>query len=331
MTILIVDDLPDNRVLLKTILGIAGYPDVVSMGSARETFEYLGMADPASQNPTIDLVLMDVMMPHTDGIEACRHIKEDGRYRDTPIIMVTGRRDGSVLEAAFDAGAMDFIERPIDTVELLARIRSALLLKREMDTRKSRERELLEMTRKLEDANETLQRLSTLDGLTGIANRRRLDEFLDLEWRRAVRDGYWMSLLMADVDFFKAFNDAYGHQAGDGCLRRVAGVVNNVSHRPGDLAARYGGEEFVIVLPETDLKGARAVAEALRARVEGLRIRNPGSTVSDVLTLSVGVASLVPTPHSLVPDLMVVADQALYRAKRNGRNRVVTADKEGED
>jgi diguanylate cyclase (GGDEF)-like protein len=317
MTILIVDDLQDNRDLLTAVLTVAGYRDVVAVPSALEALKRL-------KEGGVDLILMDVMMPHTSGIEACRLIKADESLRDIPIIMVTGRKDHEVLESAFAAGAMDFIGRPIDNVELVARVRSALLLKREMDVRKSRERELLEVTRQLEEANETLQRLSSLDGLTGLANRRRLDEFLDLEWRRALRDRDWLSALMVDIDFFKAFNDAHGHQAGDDCLRRVAEVLSGVSQRPGDLAARYGGEEFVVVLTETDLDGALAVAETLRSRVEGLGIANPESH-SGVVTVSVGVAAVVPAPRSAVADLIEAADRALYGAKGAGRNRVALA------
>lgn len=174
----------------------------------------------------------------------------------------------------------------------------------------------------LQRANEELARLSTTDGLTGLANRRRLDEALQAEWLRSRREEQHVSLLMADVDFFKRYNDTYGHPGGDACLSAVAKAIRSQLRRPSDLAARYGGEEFAVVLPNTDAGGARHVAELVRGAVEGLALPHAASTAADHVTISVGVASLVPRDGVSPGELVRRADESLYRAKEAGRNRV---------
>jgi diguanylate cyclase (GGDEF)-like protein len=171
-------------------------------------------------------------------------------------------------------------------------------------------------------ANQRLKRIAYLDGLTQVANRRRFDQHLDKEWRRMSREKSVLSLIMGDIDCFKGFNDRYGHQAGDNCLRLVARTLSRATKRPGDLVARYGGEEFVIVLPNTDLKGAEALAEDIRLLVRRRRIPHEGSTVAKVVTMSLGVASAEPGIHSSPAELIKQADQALYQAKREGRDQV---------
>jgi len=321
MSILIVDDLPSNRLLLTTILEDAGYTDLLTAESASEAFKYLGIDDPTDIVKRIDLILMDIGMPGIDGIEACRQIKSTKHLRDIPIIMITAKTETRDLEAAFTAGATDYITKPVNAVELLARVELALSLKRELDCRSSRE-ELMEVVRQLEEVNQKLLYLSSLDGLTGIANRRSFDESLDREWRRGIRYNTSLSLIMIDVDFFKAYNDTYGHQAGDDCLKQVAGALRSVVRRPGDLVARYGGEEFVVILPGTHLEGALVVAEALRVAVETLKIHHAGSELSRQITISLGVATTVPSRGSSPAALVAAADQALYKAKQEGRNRV---------
>jgi two-component system chemotaxis family response regulator WspR len=181
---------------------------------------------------------------------------------------------------------------------------------------------LAALKHQLEVKNAELQQLSTVDGLTGLANRRRFDEVLEQECRRARRESSPLALIMADVDFFKKYNDSYGHQGGDECLRRVASVLSQAARRPADLAARYGGEEFALVLPHTTLEGAATVAEALRAGVAALNILHESSTAAPYVTLSVGVAVAEPDSPDLDPDKLIEhADAALYDAKRSGRNR----------
>ncbi|MCF7823184.1 MAG: diguanylate cyclase [Candidatus Marinimicrobia bacterium] len=203
----------------------------------------------------------------------------------------------------------------------------------EIDIRKSAEAEVRkhkehleelvkERTEKLEMANQQLEVLSRVDGLTGIANRRRLDEDIDREWKRMLREHRFLSVILCDIDHFKLYNDTYGHQQGDDCLARIAGAIRKSVNRPGDLAARYGGEEFCIVLPETKLEGAVKIAELIRKNVHELKIEHSSSPVAPFVTLSLGVASIVPDADGQPSVLIGAADRALYQAKGNGRNRV---------
>jgi diguanylate cyclase (GGDEF)-like protein len=322
--ILIVDDSLDSQLLIKSILKYAGYTELLIANSAIEAFKQLGMDNPASVSTDIDLILMDIVMPEMDGIEACRLIKSFEYLRDVPIIMVTAtvQTKDKDLQMAFAAGAIDYIIKPLNKVELLARVSSALRLKREIDHRKAREQELLNAKLQLEELNQVLQRLSSLDGLTGIANRRHFDLVLKQEWRRTIRDATSLSLVLIDVDFFKAYNDTYGHQMGDDCLKQVANLLKGVLKRPTDLIARYGGEEFVALLPKTDTEGAAALAEEMRAGVEALGIAHARSQVTDRVTISLGVATVVPNRDSSYAELVTEADQALYQAKQEGRNRI---------
>ena len=321
MHIIVVDDKLTSLHLLQRLLMESGNYKVTAVDSAFQAFALLGLESPEDAQKA-DLILMDIFMPGMNGIEACSKIKASPHLKDIPIILMTAQKDTDMLEAAFKAGAMDYILKPLQKVELLARIRSALALKEEMDRRKAREQELLRITRKLEEAYAQLKQLSSLDGLTGIANRRYFDEYFEVEWRRAQREENPFSLIMADIDLFKAYNDNYGHLAGDTCLKQVASCMQSVIKRPGDLVARYGGEEFVVVLPETDLKGATMVAEEMRGAVEALMIPHAHSTVINYITISLGVAMTIPPRDGCREDLIKLADQALYQAKQGGRNRV---------
>lgn len=322
MSILIVDDAEDMRVSLRRVLEAEGFPEVTTAGSAREAFELLGMDQPAPALAGVDVILMDLSMPELDGVEACQRIKRHPRLADIPVLMVTGRTEDKALEAAFAAGAADYIRKPIHPVELLARLRSAVTLKHELDCRRLRERELLAATRQLQEANQMLQRLTNLDALTGVANRRYFSTVLTREWARGSRDKASLAAVMVDVDYFKAYNDTYGHPCGDECLCQVARALQDAVKRPGDLLARYGGEEFVILLPRTGLSGAITLAEEARCRVENLKIAHLRSPIQPHVTISLGAASTLPDRHGFPENLVTVADQALYQAKREGRNRV---------
>jgi diguanylate cyclase (GGDEF)-like protein len=321
MAIVIVDDTIFSLEVIKAFLINAGYLDVITVKSAKELYQLVdGYSDRGIVE--IDLILMDIIMPDVDGIEACRNVKKREWLADVPVIMVTATTEKDNLQLAFFAGAMDFIKKPLDRVELLARVRSALRLKHETARRKARETELIEVTRQLKAANERLQNLSFLDGLTRIANRRHFDQELLKESRRAKREKTPLSLIMLDIDYFKAFNDTYGHLKGDDCLKMVASTLKKTLKRPGDFPARYGGEEFAVVLPNTTDVGAAIIAEELRASIERAGIAHINSLCADYVTVSLGVVTRFSEQAETPDDLILAADRALYRSKHEGRNRV---------
>ena len=262
-----------------------------------------------------DLVLLDIIMPDIDGYEVARQIRQletPGEW--TPIIFLSSLDKDKDIEAGIAAGGDDYLLKPISEIVLAAKIRA---MQRIIQMRQS----LVVLTRKLDAANQELKRLTSLDGLTGIANRRHFDSVLLREWRRAMRMGEELSVLMCDIDFFKQYNDTYGHQNGDECLRQIAQTLTHAMDRGGDLVARYGGEEFIAVLPGTSLSGASFVAEQMRKAISQLNIAHPGTPFSQV-TASFGVASGVAMPETDPQDLVGAADLALYKAKHRGRNRV---------
>ena len=322
--ILIVEDSGLMRGILSKLLADGGYTDVLFAETGASAFRLLRLGGERSAE-AVDVILMDFMLPDTDGIAAVRVIKAHAPLYDVPILMVTADKEASTLRTAFEAGAIDYITKPPDAAQLLARVGSALRLKREIDQRVARERELVEVTRQLERANLELERLSLTDGLTGVANRRHFDQTLGEELGRAARIGAPLALLLVDIDFFKRFNDSYGHQEGDRCLQRVARALARCASRSGDLAARYGGEEFAIILPNTDLAGACSVAERLRDEVAALAIPHAASMVAATVTLSVGVATSFPSMDPDALSLIALADRALYSAKAQGRNRLAVA------
>lgn len=311
---------------------MSGFSDVLAFISAKDAYSAFKWNTPECRKD-IDLILVDIVMPDIDGIEVCRTIKGNVAFADIPVIMVTALTDNESLQLAFSAGAVDYIMKPVDKTVLLARVNSALRLKHEIDRRKARElelmtreSELLEITRQLEAANNILKGLSFLDGLTGIANRRHFDEVLVSECKRANRDNNYISLLMIDIDYFKAYNDTYGHLGGDDCLKAVALSIRETLKRPGDFVARYGGEEFVVILPNTEESGAYTIAESIRANVMGLRIRHENSKCCEFVSVSVGGVSQT-SGISFSPELLVLnADKILYRSKQEGRNRVIVVD-----
>lgn len=331
MNILIVDDSRTVTAAIESILSKAGYTNLHFAETGQECFQRLGIAnydkDSVGQHEGMDLVLLDIVLPDLDGREVCRVVKSVAHLRDIPIIMVTALGKMEDLAMAFDAGAMDYITKPINSTELLVRIRSALKLKQEIDKRKQREAKLLEVTKQLKEAVNKLNRLSTIDGLTSVANRRRFDEYLKQECGRAQRKKSPLSMVLMDIDFFKPYNDTYGHQAGDECLQKVARAIEATLHRSSDLLCRYGGEEFAAVLPETSARGAKELAETMRASIESLRIEHVNSRVSAYVTISAGVACAFVDSQSpqAAASLIAAADSALYQAKKDGRNRVKLA------
>lgn len=324
--ILVVDDNLVMRRMLGDILARNGYTDVMLAANGASAFRVLGMEEGHPGTP-VDLVLMDYVLPDTDGIAATRAIKARDELRNVPVLMVTGADGLDTLQAAFEAGAMDYIIKPVkDGVELLARVKSALRLKAEIDQREARERDLLDAKQQLERLNHQLEQLSLSDGLTGIANRRHFDQALRAEWTRAARNGTSVALALIDIDHFKRYNDTYGHQEGDRCLQRVATAIARGAFRPGDLVARYGGEEFAVIMANTSLSGARTVGARICEEIAALAIPHAASSAGPIVSLSIGIAAFPPDDDGNPEALIAAADGALYEAKGRGRNRIAVAE-----
>jgi diguanylate cyclase (GGDEF)-like protein len=294
-TLLIVDDEKQNRALLTELL-----QDSHRIILAKDGKQALERA----QEHRPDLILLDVLMPEMDGYAVIRALKNDDVTRDIPVIFITALDSAGDEERGLELGAVDYISKPFNPSIVRVRIRNHL--------QSVHQRRLLEQ-------------LAMLDSLTGIANRRRFAEVYEQEWRRCMRDNVPLSLIVVDVDLFKAYNDTYGHAAGDEVLRRIAHTLQTTLRRPGDFVARYGGEEFVILLPGVDSEGAQALCEHTRADIESLQIPHAVSTVSPWVTISLGGASQIPSENSPSPGLFSLADTYLYKAKHTGRNQVAWA------
>lgn len=291
-TILIIDDTPINIRVLSEL-----FEQECEIVFATNGEDGLRLAH--TDRP--DLILLDIMMPKMDGYEVCRRLKADPQTRDIPVVFVSALGEEKDEAKGLELGAIDYIVKPITPLIVKARIHNHLELKRHRDM---------------------LTAMATIDGLTGIANRRRFDEVLHVEWHRAMRAGTPVSVLMIDIDHFKRYNDRYGHLAGDDCLKEVACAMTGVVKRPGDLLARYGGEEFACVLSETDAHGTLVVARQILDVVAALKIPHGDSPTAPFITVSVGFCSSVPVASQTRQQLVDCADQNLYRAKHAGRNRV---------
>jgi diguanylate cyclase (GGDEF)-like protein len=262
-----------------------------------------------------DIVLLDIILPDTDGYEVAKEIRRlQGKDEWTAIIFLSVMSKDEDLARGIEVGGDDYIMKPVGCVVVQAKVRAMYRLVQ-------MQRALVKMAAQLNDANQELQRLSMTDGLTGIANRRMFDVSLAREWRRCMRLNKPLSVVMLDVDYFKKYNDRYGHQEGDDCLVAVAQEVARSAPRPGDLAARYGGEEFVMILADTDENGANWVAERIRQHVAGLNLPHKDSSDGHV-TVSCGISSVIPTQELAVEMLVKSADNALYLSKNQGRNTV---------
>ena len=291
-TILMVDDCALNIKALNMALKTDYH--VLFASSGRSALDVATRTKP-------DLILLDVMMPDMDGFEVCRILKTDPLLRDIPVIFLTSMVDETDEVAGLELGAVDYITKPIKPALVKLRVRNHLEMKRQRDE---------------------LNSLSTIDGLTGLANRRAFDERLTLEWHRALRSRVPLSLVMIDIDYFKLYNDTYGHLAGDDCLREVARALDKTLNRASDFIARYGGEEFVCILPEIAGKGLRLITEKLCSIVANLKIPHSASLVTPWVTVSLGAATQKPAGTASLQSLVAAADQQLYQAKSLGRNRV---------
>jgi two-component system, cell cycle response regulator len=306
--ILIVDDHEDNIELLRARLEARGY-EVHGANDGYAALEAVERVRP-------DLILLDVMMPKMDGIEVVRRLKANPNLPFIPVIMQTALDSTENKVEGLDAGADDYITKPINFAELEARVNAQLRIKKLETQLKDRENDL-------SDLNEKLRKISMTDGLTGIENRRSLEERLKEMWSHSIRLHEPIAIIMCDIDKFKSVNDKYGHQAGDAVLKEIARLLKDEA-REIDRVGRYGGEEFLLILSGTVLDAAVTFAERLREKVENHTFPYEGGTLRR--TMSCGVAA---APHPKVQDqeaLVRAADDALYVAKETGRNRVVRFD-----
>ena len=260
-------------------------------------------------------------MPGVSGLDLVRRYRADPAISRTPIIVLSTHDEPTVKSDAFAAGANDYLVKLPDRIELIARLRYHSLAYLSQIQRDEAYRALRESQEKLLAANQELQRLTNVDGLTGLSNRRYFDEYFEAEWKRGLRTRAPLSLLMIDVDHFKHYNDTYGHLAGDEVLKKVASAIKEQCRRATDLVARYGGEEFATIFPATPARDLPSLAERLRGAVEALKLAHPASDSGPFVTISLGGASTTPQLFAAPASLVEAADKALYRAKRAGRNR----------
>ncbi len=291
--VLVVDDDPLNVKLLIGILE-SDYEVLFALNGQK--------AVELAQQYKPDLILLDVLMPGQTGYQTCQILKVNPTTQDIPVIFISSLTDDEDETKGLNCGAIDYISKPVKAAIVQSRVSHHL---------------------QLMHARHLLKQQATIYTLTSIANRRRFDEFLLQAWRAMHREAAPLSIIMIDIDYFKPFNDYYGHAGGDDCLRKVATAMQKVIARPSDLLARYGGEEFVCILPATEWKGAEYVAENLRQAVASLAVPHEKSSVADVVTISLGFARTIPTPDQLLSNFMNTADHALYQAKEAGRNRSV--------
>lgn len=300
----------DSKVAIKAITGyldeIGVQPLIAETGN--DAIELYRKEHP-------DIILLDVILPDIDGFEVARQIRQmQGKDDWAAIIFLSVMSKDEDLARGIEAGGDDYLIKPVGRVVLQAKVAAMYRLVR-------MQRALVKLTGQLNEANQELQRLSMTDSLTGIANRRLFDDLLMREWRRCMRLKKPLSVIMIDADFFKSYNDRYGHQAGDDCLRAIAGQVSHATPRASDLAARYGGEEFALVLGETDEDGACWVANRICQHVIDLKMMHEGSP-HDYVTVSCGVSCVLPTSEVSVEKLLKSADNALYAAKKQGRHGI---------
>jgi diguanylate cyclase (GGDEF)-like protein len=320
--ILVVEDCPNNIELLTVILTLQGYKvEQANQGN-------LALGSAMARPP--DIILLDLSQPEMDSFAVCQQLKADPHTQDIPIIFISAVNEAESKIKAFEYGASDYITKPFQIEEVIARINNQLQISRlkiELKAKNAHlERELLKRqlaAKKLLNLNQQLGKLAAVDSLTQVANRRIFDEFLTREWQRGQREQHYLSLILCDVDHFKLYNDRLGHHSGDLCLKRVARAITKTVKRPADLVARYGGEEFAIILPQTSAQNALWVAETIRLQVKHLYLPHPESSTGDYVSLSLGVTCLIPQPRYTKKQLLVTADKALYQAKKLGRDRSI--------
>ena len=291
-SVLIVDDESVNIKILAHILG-SEYK-IITATSGMDAIK-------TAKEKSPDIILMDIMMPDMDGYQTLSLIKKNEDICKIPVIFITGLDSDEDEEKGLSLEAADYITKPFSSSVVKLRVRNQIKMLQQM---------------------RTIEELSYLDQLTGLSNRRSFDDRLRMEWKQAVREKTHISILMMDLDKFKAVNDIYGHMHGDIVLQTVSGIIKKIYRRPGDFASRWGGEEFVVLLPNTPAEGAVEIAEKIRAQVETTDIPHENGEITKI-TLSIGVNSLIPTQDSAINDFLDHADKSLYAAKEAGRNKVM--------
>lgn len=303
MKVLLIDDSIAYSQVIQSYVESAGHSVITACDGEQGILKFL------EHKP--DLVLLDVNMPNMDGYQCARHIRKNCQQGNLwiPIIFLSAEVTDDAIVKGIDSGGDDYLLKPITLKVLSAKLRAMA--------------RIANMRKELEDASAHLKRLSLVDGLTQLYNRRHFDEALELEWSRSNRSQAPLSLIICDIDHFKAFNDNYGHVAGDDALVKASKTIIETLKRPSDMPARYGGEEFVVILPDTPTVGAMIVAEQLRTAMNTLTIPHAFSNAANIVTMSFGVSTYYPnqTKASYV-ELVKSADRGLYRAKKNGRNRI---------
>jgi len=306
LTILVVDDQPGVRVALVAQLDALGHR-VLEAGDATWALEQFQRHKP-------DLVLLDVVMPGHDGYWLARQMREAESGRWTPIIFLSARDQEQDLWKGIESGGDDYLVKPVSTVVLAAKLRA-------MSRLQQMQAQLMQVSAELRTANQRLQHLSELDELTGLINRRGFDRLLHAEIGAARREQQPLTLVFCDLDAFKPYNDTLGHVQGDDCLRRIGALLRDACHRPRDRATRYGGEEFALILPNTPKSGAMTFARAIRRMLAGVALPHPASPVGALVTLTGGITTCIPDAETTAEGMVVRADQALYAAKAQGRDR----------
>ena len=318
--ILIVDDRPENLLTLEQLLDCPEL-DIIRADSGAAALE-------KTLDHEFALILLDVQMPVMDGYETAELLRGNHRTKAIPIIFVTAfhKEEASVFRG-YGSGAVDYLLKPLDPHVLMSKVkiflelhRQRLLLEEKTRQLDAKVVELETLKQELENSNAKLKRLSSVDGLTDLPNRRFFDETLQTEWQRSLRTQKPLTLILADIDHFKAFNDFYGHVLGDECLKEVGQQLGKNLLRGTDTIARYGGEEFVAILPETDALGGEQVAQRMGEGVRNLQLEHSPSPTSSWVTVSLGVATMIPRPGESATRLIEMADRALYMAKASGRN-----------
>jgi diguanylate cyclase (GGDEF)-like protein len=291
--VLIVDDERIIRSVLHRVLSQDGY-QIKEAGDGRQCLSFC-------QTELPDIILLDAQMPILDGFECCQELQSEYREDCPPILMVTALDDEKSIDKAFAVGAIDYVTKPMNWAVLRQRVRRLI---------------------QTGWAIKELRQLAFIDSLTQLPNRRRFDEYIQQEWQLLLKEHAPLSLILCDIDFFKVYNDSYGHLAGDACLRQVATLIHNCLSSRSHLATRYGGEEFAIVLPNVSICQAKAIAEKIKASIHTCKFEHKYSSIKSYITLSFGVTCTIPTMNQTVEELIGTADRALYEAKQKGRDRI---------